>query len=142
MIKELSKDYLAELVKINISALKSIEKKIGKTSPKWIKEYFEFTFREGKVFGYFVDKSLVGCIGYVVIPYGGSAEIEHVLVNPKFRGKGIGRELMIFIEKYIKKNYPYIKEFRLNVRYKNNHAIEFYKKKGYSKHAYIMKKKI
>ncbi len=142
MIRELSKKYLVELVKLNVSALKPIEKKIGKTSPVWLKEYFEYTFKEGKVFGYFLENKLIGCIGYIIGPYGGYAEIQHVLVNPKFRGKGIGKELMIFIEKYIKKNYPKIKEFRLNVRYKNDSVLDFYEKNGYSKRSYLMKKKI
>lgn len=142
MIRELSNKYLRELVRLNVSALKSIEKKIGKTDSKWLKEYFEFTFKEGKVFGYFIDGELIGCIGYVISHYGSYAEIQHVLVKPKFRGKGIGKELIIFIESYIKKNYPKLKEFHLSVRCQNDHALDFYEKKGYSKRSYIMKKKI
>jgi len=142
MIRELSKRYLAELVKLNLLSLKSLEKKIGKTDPHWIKEYFEYTFKEGKVFGYFIDGKLVGCVGYVLNPYGGSAEIQHVLVNPDFHRKGFGNELMDFIEKYIKENHPEIKEFRLSVLYGNRGALDFYRKNGYSKRSYIMKKKI
>lgn len=142
MIKELSKDYLAELVKLNISAFKPIEDSLGKMDSTSIKEYFEYTFREGKVFGYFIDGRLVGCIGYVLNQYGDSVEIEHVLLEPEFHKKGIGREMMVFIEYFIKEKHKKVKEFRLSVRCKNEHALEFYERNGYSKHAYIMKKKI
>jgi len=61
---------------------------------------------------------------------------------PAFHGKGIGKEMMVFVEDFVRKNHKSVNEFRLTVRCKNTHAVEFYEHGGYFKHAYIMKKKI
>jgi GNAT superfamily N-acetyltransferase len=142
MIKRLSKKYLSELVNLNVSAFEPLEGILGKMDRKGIREYFEISFRKGKVFGYFIDKKLVGCIGYVLGHDGKFVDIEHVLLKPDFHGKGIGKEMIVFLEDFVRKNHKNVKEFRLTVRCKNSHAVEFYEHGGYFRHAYLMKKKI
>ena len=139
-IKQLSNRYLNELVKLDALAFKPLAKKLGRHSSKDAREYFIFTFKRGKLFGYFIDDKLVGCVGIVVEKKHKCAEIEHVLVNPKYRGKGIGKELMKFAEKQAKKQS--IKALRLHVRCKNKRAFKLYKKCGFKEHAYIMTKKV
>lgn len=140
MIKGLNKKYLEELINLNELAFKPLEKELGKYKNKGVKEYFEFTLKNGKIFGYFIDKKIVACAGIVINKKYRYGEVEHLLVNPKFQGKGIAKELMNFIEQYAKNKK--IRELRLNVRCKNNKAVGFYKRLNYFEHAHIMLKKL
>ncbi len=142
MIKELDKNHLKELVKLNELAFKPLEKKLGKYTNEGVKEYFKYTLKKGNVFGYFDEKSkkLIACIGIVINKEHKYGEVEHLLTNPNFQGKGIAKELMRFIENYAK--LMKLKGLRLNVRCKNDHAISFYEHVGYVKHAYIMAKEL
>ena len=129
MIKELNKKYLRELIKLNKLVFKPLEKKLGKYSNKGVEEYFEFTLKKGKIFGYFIDKKLVACVGIVINKENKYGEVEHLLVNPKFQKRSIAKKLMKFIENYAKKMN--LKGLRLNVRCKNDNAIGFYEHSGY-----------
>jgi len=139
-IKQLNKNYLNELVKLDGLAFKPLRKKLGRHSSKDAREYFIFTFKRGKLFGYFINDKLIGCVGIVAEKKHKCAEIEHVLVNPKYQGRGIGKELMKFAEKQAKKQG--IKALKLHVRCKNEKAFALYKKCGFNEHAYIMIKKV
>ena len=139
-IKQLNKNYLKELVKLDNLAFRPLTKKLGRHSAKDAREYFIFTFKKGKLFGYFINDKLVGCAGMVIEKKQKCAEIEHVLVNPKYQERGIGKELMNFAEAKAKKQG--IKNLRLHVRCKNRRAFNFYKKCGFNEHAYIMLKKL
>lgn len=130
-IKQLNKSYLNKLVRLNGLAYNS--------SSKGVRDYFKFTFKKGKIFGYFLDNKLIGCVGIAIFKKMHYAEIEHLLVHPKFQRKGIAKELMKFIENY-SKNKLKIKDLRLNVRVKNKKAFNFYKKLKFKEHAYIMVK--
>jgi ribosomal protein S18 acetylase RimI-like enzyme len=140
VIKQLNKSYLNELVKLDGLAFKPLVKKLSRHSSTDAKEYFIFTFKKGKLFGYFVGNELVGCIGIVINKKHKYAEIEHLLVNPKYQRQGIATRLIKFIENYTKNKK--IKNLRLNVRCKNMAAFNLYKKLGYLEHAYIMIKKL
>ena len=142
MIKKLDKTYIRELVELNRLAFEPLEKELGIYTDKGVKEYFEFTLKEGNVFGYFDEenKKLVACIGIVINKENKYGEVEHLLVNPDFQRKGIAKELMKFIEEYAREMK--LKTLRLNVRCKNNNAINFYEHSGYLKHAYIMTKEL
>ncbi len=140
-IVQLNKTYLKDLVKLNSLAFKPLEGKLGKHSLKGMREYFEFTFKKGKVFGYFIEKELVGCVGIVVEKKFLYGEIEHLLVNPEYQNKGIGKELMRFIEDYSRRELK-LKQLKLHVRCKNEKAISFYEKNGFNKHAFIMGKEL
>jgi len=130
-IKQLNKSYLKELVKLNTLAYK--------TSSKGVREYFAYTFKHGKVFGYFIEERLVGCVGLIVHKKMNYSEIEHLLVHPDFQKQGIGKKLMRFIEKYSKSKLK-IKNIRLDVRIKNKKAIKLYKNLGYKEISYTMAK--
>jgi len=108
---------------------------------KGIVDYMKFTFKKGKVFGYFQENKLIGIVGIVPEKKHKYAEIEHVLVDEKYHGKGIGGELMEFIEKYAKKHYKFLNELRLNVLVKNP-AVGFYEHLGFGKKSYNMVKKL
>lgn len=140
MIKEIDKKYLEELVELKKSAWKKLEKKLGKTPDNEIKKYLNLTLKKGKLFGYFSKNKLVGCIGIVINKKEKYGEIENFFVKEEFQGKGIGKELIKFIENYARMNK--INFLKLNVRLKNTKAINFYKKRGYEKFALIMGKKI
>ena len=136
----LNRKYLNELTKLNELAFKSLKNKLGSYSSKGVRDYFEFTLKKGKLFGYFVDKKLVACIGIVINKEFKYGEVEHVLVNPNFQKKGIAKKLMEFIESYARK--ASLEWLRLNVRCKNQNAISFYEHFRYNKYAYIMVKKL
>ena len=136
-IKELNKKYLEELVKLNGLSFRNA-KELGPYSEKGVKEYFEFTFKKGNVFGYFVDNSLVGCAGITIFENFSYGDVGHVIVHPKYQRRGIAKELMNFVEEYAKKKK--LKGLRLSVRIGNEKAIDLYEKTGFKKHAYSMKK--
>ncbi len=121
--------------------LKPLEAKLGKHSPKGAREYFEFTFKKGIIFGSFIEDSLVGCIGIVVEKKFSYGEVEHLLVNPEYQNKGIGKKLMKFIEEYSKTKLK-LKQLRLHVRCKNEKAVSFYENNGFNKRAFIMGKEL
>lgn len=141
-IKELDKSYLNEFVKLDRLAFKELNDKIKGHDSKEAKKYFLINLEKGKIFGYFIDKKLVGCIGIIIEDKSEYLEIMHVLVHPEFQRKGIGKELMNFAEKIAKtvKLKPKPKYLRLNVKYENKKAIRFYEKEGFYKHAYVMGK--
>lgn len=142
MIKELTKKDLNATVDLHYKSIVPVWNKLGrKWDRKGIIEYMNFTFRKGKVFGYFLNNKLVGIIGIVAEKKDKYAEVEHVLVDKKYQKKGIGKELMVFIEKYARKNFKFIKELRLSVLVKNP-AVGFYEKRGFTKKSYNMIKKI
>ena len=141
MIKELNKSYLNELVELNELSYMPALREPGH-STKGVREYFEYTFKEGKVFGYFIDNKLIGCVGIMISDKFGYGDVEHLLVNPKFQGRGIGKELMAFIDDYVMKKKKKLKELRLSVRVDNEKAQGLYEKVGFKKHAYTMRKKL
>lgn len=55
--------------------------------------------------------------------------IESIGILPKYKGQGIGTELMKYLEKMCKENKK--NKIVLEVRYRNTNAIKFYKKLGY-----------
>jgi len=143
MIKEVNKKYLNEIVKLHYKSIVPMWLKLGRErDKKGIIDYMNYTFKNGKVFGYFLNDKLVGCIGIVADKKFKYAEVEHVLVDEKYQKRGIGREMMEFIEDYAKKNLKIkIKELRLTVLCKNP-AVTFYEKMGYTKKSYTMIKKV
>lgn len=118
-------------VKAEGPLLKKLNLKLNK---KDIKKYILDSFKNGKIFGYFLNEKLIAC-GGVVIDKEKIAYIRHVFVLPEFQGKGIGTKIM----KHLEKNAEKSKKLRLYVLVEN-HAVDFYEKLGYKKYAYIMEK--
>ena len=73
-------------------------------------------------------------VGYVYLTFCYSAEvggrcvfIEEIFLKEQFRGMGLGREIMNWMEK----EYPAVRRFRLEVTQVNKSAIRLYEKSGY-----------
>lgn len=72
--------------------------------------------------------------GYVYITQCYSAEVggrciflEELYLKPDFRGRGLGREILAWIEA----QYPTARRFRLEVNDVNQNAVRLYQKSGY-----------
>jgi inorganic pyrophosphatase len=84
--------------------------------------------KERTLYGYFLDKRLVGIIG---IKRGiKNIEILHFGVHPEYRGKHLGTELMDYIKR----------EHKTMLLSTDDDAIGFYKKYGYTYREYYEKK--
>jgi ribosomal protein S18 acetylase RimI-like enzyme len=73
-------------------------------------------------------------VGYVYLTFCYSAEvggrcvfIEEIFLKEQFRGMGLGKEIMAWMEK----EYPEVRRFRLEVTQVNKSAIRLYEKSGY-----------
>lgn len=73
-------------------------------------------------------------VGYVYLTFCYSAEvggrcvfIEEIFLKEEFRGKGLGREIMAWMEG----EYPEARRFRLEVTQVNQSAIRLYEGSGY-----------
>ena len=73
-------------------------------------------------------------VGYVYITFCYSAEvggrcvfIEEIFLKEQFRGMGLGREIMAWLER----EYPEARRFRLEVTQVNKQAIRLYEGSGY-----------
>ncbi|MGY4795676.1 GNAT family N-acetyltransferase [Lysinibacillus fusiformis] len=69
------------------------EKKVDREYPLYIEN------TERVLYGYTIEQDLVGCIG-IVKGEANRCEIKHIAVSPAFRGKGIGREMIRYVEEY------------------------------------------
>ena len=73
-------------------------------------------------------------VGYVYLTFCYSAEvggrcvfIEEIFLKEEFRGRGLGREIMAWMEG----EYPEVRRFRLEVTQVNKSAIRLYEGSGY-----------
>ena len=73
-------------------------------------------------------------VGYVYLTFCYSAEvggrcvfIEEIFLKEQFRGMGLGREIMTWMER----EYPEVRRFRLEVTQVNKQAIRLYEGSGY-----------
>ena len=73
-------------------------------------------------------------VGYVYLTFCYSAEvggrcvfIEEIFLKEAFRGQGLGKEIMHWMEQ----EYPTARRFRLEVTQVNKQAIRLYEKNGY-----------
>ena len=81
-----------------------------------------------KMYGYKIGKEIIGCIGYSYIKEQ-EYLIERLAVLPEHRNKGIGKELVKYIENEISKKNGNISE--LHVTDKNITLKKWYEKQGY-----------
>ena len=73
-------------------------------------------------------------VGYAYITFCYSAEvggrcvfIEEIFLKEQFRGMGLGKEIMVWMER----EYPEVRRFRLEVTQVNKQAIRLYEGSGY-----------
>lgn len=57
--------------------------------------------------------------------------LRSLSLNPKYQGKGIGRQAMILIDDYVRNQFPHLAHIILAVNTKNEHAYQLYIKTGY-----------
>lgn len=69
------------------------EKKVDREYPLYIEN------PERVLYGYTIEQDLVGCIG-IVKGEANRCEIKHIAVSPAYRGKGIGREMIRYVEEH------------------------------------------
>jgi len=67
------------------------EKKVDREYPLYIEN------PERVLYGYTIEQDLVGCIG-IVKGEANRCEIKHIAVSPAYRGKGVGREMIRYVE--------------------------------------------
>lgn len=113
-----------------LDAIAELEKRAFPVGP-YSKQMLRRIFNDPKSFCFvLLEKSEV--IGYVsALPLSeAAADIESIAVDPGHQKKGYGRELLRAIEEEMKRRGYTISI--LEVRDKNQSAIEFYKANGYS----------
>ncbi|QSB09345.1 GNAT family N-acetyltransferase [Lysinibacillus fusiformis] len=92
------------------------EKKVDREYPLYIQN------PERVLYGYTIEQDLVGCIG-IVKGEANRCEIKHIAVSPAFRGKGIGREMIRYVEEYHAFSSIYAET--------DQDAVTFYKNLGF-----------
>lgn len=108
------------------------------------REYMERTFDEmmrsdAYVDGFLLESGEGEAMGYALIaktfsqePGGLAVWVEELSVLPKFRGHGVGTEVLKWLESY----YPGWKRIRLEVERDNERAIQLYGRLGYEELPY------
>jgi ribosomal protein S18 acetylase RimI-like enzyme len=61
-----------------------------------------------------------------------AVSIRSFSIHPHYQGKGIGKEAMILVSEYVKKNFSNTNELVLSVNVKNTHAYRTYLKAGFT----------
>ena len=77
-----------------------------------------------------LDNWIIGHLSIRMVDQTKSAHIFHLIIDPDQQQKGYGKKLVNFAEKFILKNN--FKTVTLNVLKKNQIAIKFYEKIGYT----------
>lgn len=57
--------------------------------------------------------------------------LRSLSLNPKYQGKGIGKEVMILIDDYVRNKFPDHTHIALGVNIRNEYAFQLYIKTGY-----------
>jgi len=87
--------------------------------------------------GIYDDQKLIGICGlwYMTRHYlGNSVEPDHVYIDENYRGKGLGKELFVFLENYLKTKG--IEAMELNTYTENRKSHKFYYNEGYEIYGY------
>ena len=86
---------------------------------------------DGEVAGYIWFKLVESAVGVF-------GRLEHLFVDKRFRNSGIGKELMLAAEEYLRDKG--LKKVKLSVTSTNETAISLYKKIGYAVKRHVMEK--
>lgn len=96
-----------------------------------------------QMIGAYIDEKLVGIAGYWVLTrfYSGKyVQVGNMVVDDKYRNKGIGKALLSFIENEGKKQG--CEHFILDSRLDNTKSHDFYKREGFEIMGYHFMKDI
>ncbi len=85
---------------------------------------------EGMPVGFFVLDS--GADKFTLTDNPNAVVIRSLSVNPKYQGKGIGKQAMTLVPDFLREYLPNINEIVLSVNCKNQTAYQVYKKAGYT----------
>lgn len=61
----------------------------------------------------------------------GAVLLRSLSLNPKYQGKGIGKQTMILLDDYLRNQFPQITHIMLAVNFRNENAYQLYLKTGY-----------
>jgi ribosomal protein S18 acetylase RimI-like enzyme len=123
MIKKISSKFVREVMELHKKAIFPLWDNLNrKYSEEGVKDFILGVFEKGEVYGYFDGKKILGVIGVEINEH--SSEVVFLIVNPTYQSKGIGKNLMKFVEEKAPKKVI------LDVLIKNP-AVGFYKKIGY-----------
>ena len=94
----------------------------------------EMTTQNYECVGVFINQRLIGVAGmwFCTRHYSGrSVEVDHVCIEEAYRNRGLGSQLMAWIEDYVKqKGYETVE---LNTYVENSLSHKFYEELGYHK---------
>jgi len=130
---------LIRLFNLSIKDDNEYLKKNNMKQRKWgDKEFFErLKFISVICFSAFLNNKPVGLV--FLLGVGSQAQIQDLIVDPKFRNKGVASTLLDTVMKYCKEKK--IKQIILNVWDDNDKAKNLYKKHGF-KSMYVFMKKV
>lgn len=141
---ELTKSSLDEILGLHEDSIFPIWDSFGREyTSEEVQEVIMKVFSNGEVFGYFDGEKLVGAIGLRLHKQEDSLEICFLLINSSFEGRGLGRELITFVEKeFIERVHRIFLEVLIQ-----NPAANFYKMLDYDVvgkrgQKYVMEKRI
>jgi ribosomal protein S18 acetylase RimI-like enzyme len=126
MKQVINKKFLEEVINLHKNAIFPLWDKLGRTySVEGVREFLKEIFKKEKVIGYFIKDKLVGVIGITLEKR--NLNVDFLLVDSNFQGKGIGKDLMSYVEESYKDK---AEKSQLQVLEKNP-AVNFYKTLGY-----------
>lgn len=112
-----------------------------KQSTAWFSadaQYQKNIIEKGLNFGAFEDGELIGKVGFWS-ELAGEFEVDGMIIDEKFRGKGVGKKLLTYaLGQLIKKMHP--KNIILFTHPKNTAAIALYSSFGFEKKEFIPNK--
>lgn len=113
--------------------------KLNQKTPKELLKtrVIEMSNQNYECVGIFDNQKLIGICGlwYMTRHYlGNSVEPDHVYINEEYRGRGIGKELFVFLENYLKTKG--IEALELNTYTENRKSHKFYYNEGYEIYGY------
>jgi len=119
----------------------------GRLSQNFKKHFDSFTFKdrvkqlaEKSNLSLFVANDKGTYVGYCIVTSDkGKGEIDSIYIQPKYRGKGIGNQLMIKAIDWLKKQN--CRDINIYVAEGNDSVLGFYEKYGFKKRSVVLQKR-
>lgn len=150
-IKRADITYLADIQNLNHQLFELEYKnfdsalKVGWTFEKAGEEYFKGMLKNEIVYVALDEDRVVGYLAGSINTQSSYitktlAEVDNMLVLEEYRKYGIGTKLINKFKEYCMQNE--IEEIKVTASYKNQNAIEFYKKNGFNEFEITLKQKL